>query len=336
MRRVRGPCHTDTVPASVPFRRGRRTVVGGVALLVVLYVVVVVLYAVSGDVGGVTRGDPDGEHVQLDVQPQLVDAAGNRIPATLEVRSGGRLDPDNLELDTLPVLSSDLELLVTDTDGSRTVTFPANQVLSPVSLRFISSGEIEVWPFDTYTVKTTIVAYRTVAGPPERLPLQVFPTGHVPGWTITATSEKVGAVISTDAGTEKVESFVITAHRSGATIAFGIVLLALMVAMPVLVLIVAVTVFRGRRKVEASFMSWMGAMLFATIPLRTFLPGSPPIGSWVDFTVVLWVIGALIVGLAIYVAAWLRWSGPGPAPSPAPAALDSVADSGESGPASAP
>ncbi|MBN9179518.1 MAG: DUF4436 family protein, partial [Microbacterium sp.] len=137
-------------------------------------------------------------------------------------------------------------------------------------------------------------------------------------------------------GIEKVESFVITAHRSGATIAFGIVLLALMVAMPVLVLIVAVTVLRGRRKVEASFMSWMGAMLFATIPLRTFLPGSPPIGSWVDFTVVLWVIGALIVGLAIYVAAWLRWSGPGPAPSPAPAALDSVADSGESGPASAP
>ncbi|MBN9171290.1 MAG: DUF4436 family protein, partial [Microbacterium sp.] len=66
------------------------------------------------------------------------------------------------------------------------------------------------------------------------------------------------------------------------------------------------------------------------------MPGSPPIGSWVDFTVVLWVIGALIVGLAIYVAAWLRWSGQGPAPSPAPAALDSVADSGESGPASAP
>jgi hypothetical protein len=56
----------------------------------------------------------------------------------------------------------------------------------------------------------------------------------------------------------------------------------------------------------------MGAMLFATIPLRTFLPGSPPIGSWIDYTVVLWVVVGLIVGLAIYVAAWARWSHPGP------------------------
>ena len=51
-------------------------------------------------------------------------------------------------------------------------------------------------------------------------------------------------------------------------------------------------------------------MLFATIPLRTFLPGSPPIGSWIDFTVVLWVVVGLIVGLAIYVAAWARWGHP--------------------------
>jgi hypothetical protein len=76
------------------------------------------------------------------------------------------------------------------------------------------------------------------------------------------------------------------------------------------VLFVAITAFRGRRKVEASFMSWMGAMLFATIPLRTFLPGSPPIGSWIDFLIVLWVIVGLIAGLAIYVAAWMRWGTP--------------------------
>ena len=81
-----------------------------------------------------------------------------------------------------------------------------------------------------------------------------------------------------------------------------------MIVMPVLVLSVAITVYRGRRRVEASFMSWMGAMLFATIPLRTFLPGSPPIGSWIDFLIVLWVIVGLIGGLAIYVAAWFRWS----------------------------
>jgi hypothetical protein len=49
-------------------------------------------------------------------------------------------------------------------------------------------------------------------------------------------------------------------------------------------------------------------MLFATIPLRGFLPGSPPIGSWIDYLVVLWVIAALIAGLVIYVLAFLRWA----------------------------
>jgi hypothetical protein len=289
--------------------RGRVAVIVGVALLVVLYAVVVVLYAVSGQVEGGDEPTPDGRHVQLEIQPQSVDAVGNRIPATLEVISGGLLDPDNLTRGALPVLSDDLDVLVTDTDGSRTVTFPADQALSPVSLRFIAPGEVEGWPFDTYTVKSTIFAYRVVDGVRESLPApEVYVSGHVPGWTMTATLEDLGASIETDSGSVAVNTLVLTAQRSGATIAFGIVLLALMIAMPVLVLIVAITVFRGRRKVEASFMSWMGAMLFATIPLRTFLPGSPPIGSWVDFTIVLWVIGALIAGLAIYVAAWLRWS----------------------------
>jgi hypothetical protein len=304
------------VPVAVVRPRGRIAVIVGVALLVALYIVVVALYAVSGQVEGPSRPDPDGRHVQLEIQPQSVDAVGQRIPATLEVTSGGSLDPDNVERGSIPVLSDDLEVLVTGTDGTRNVTFPADQVLSPVSLRFIADGEVERWPFDTYTVTSTIFAYRTVDGVAQRLAApEVFATGSVPGWTMTADLEDLHATIETDAGRVPVDTLVITAHRSGATIAFGIVLLALMVAMPVLVLIVAITVFRGRRKVEASFMSWMGAMLFATIPLRTFLPGSPPIGSWVDFTIVLWVIGALIAGLAIYVAAWLRWSTPAAVPA---------------------
>jgi len=93
------------------------------------------------------------------------------------------------------------------------------------------------------------------------------------------------------------------------------VLLSLMVVMPVLVLTVSISVYRGRRKVEATLMSWIGAMLFATIPLRNFLPGNPPIGSWVDYLIVLWVIAGLVVGLIVYVAAWLRLGPDGPARS---------------------
>jgi hypothetical protein len=46
-------------------------------------------------------------------------------------------------------------------------------------------------------------------------------------------------------------------------------------------------------------------MLFATIPIRNFFPGSPPPGSWVDVLVVLWVFVALTLALVIGLAAFV-------------------------------
>ena len=31
-----------------------------------------------------------------------------------------------------------------------------------------------------------------------------------------------------------------------------------------------------------------------------------PIGSWIDYLIVLWVLAALVAGLVIFVVAWLR------------------------------
>jgi hypothetical protein len=47
-------------------------------------------------------------------------------------------------------------------------------------------------------------------------------------------------------------------------------------------------------------------MLFAVVPLRNALPGSPVFGSWIDLTIVLWVLVALVVSMLIYIAAWWR------------------------------
>ena len=52
--------------------------------------------------------------------------------------------------------------------------------------------------------------------------------------------------------------------------------------------------------------TWYAAMLFAVVPLRNALPGSPVFGSWIDLTIVLWVLVALVVSMLIYVAAWWR------------------------------
>ncbi|EUA21049.1 putative CONSERVED TRANSMEMBRANE domain protein [Mycobacterium kansasii 662] len=49
-------------------------------------------------------------------------------------------------------------------------------------------------------------------------------------------------------------------------------------------------------------------MLFAVVPLRNILPGSPPAGSWIDQAVVIWVLIALATAMVVYVIAWYRES----------------------------
>ena len=52
--------------------------------------------------------------------------------------------------------------------------------------------------------------------------------------------------------------------------------------------------------------TWYAAMLFAVMPLRNALPDSPPFGAWIDVTVVLWVIVALVISMALYISCWWR------------------------------
>ncbi len=290
-------------PASAGRRRRRIlwTIIAIVSIAAV-YAIVIALYARSGQVAEAEiqpRDTSDG--VVLHIEPQAVHAATGRISLDIDlVQLHGSVSDDEI------TLTETVNVVVSGAAGPRTISFEAGSYPSPVSVDLVADGVIEQWPFDVHTSVTTLIAYYVVDDVPEALKTYVVADGRVPGWNIAINA--VGLARASPA--EPPAVITITATRSGSTIAFGAVLLGLMIVMPVLVLAVAISVYRGRRRVEASFMSWMGAMLFATIPLRTFLPGSPPIGSWIDFLIVLWVIVGLIAGLAIYVAAWFRWSPP--------------------------
>ena len=79
--------------------------------------------------------------------------------------------------------------------------------------------------------------------------------------------------------------------------ALGAAIVLILISLPFLALWVVINVYRGRRKFEPAFLSWIAALLFATMTIRNFLPGSPPAGSWVDIAVVIWVMIALTVAL---------------------------------------
>jgi purine-cytosine permease-like protein len=67
--------------------------------------------------------------------------------------------------------------------------------------------------------------------------------------------------------------------------------------------------------------TWYAAMLFAVMPLRNALPDAPPIGSWIDVTITLWVIVALVNAMLIYIVCWWRHLKPEPEKPSEPVAV---------------
>lgn len=100
------------------------------------------------------------------------------------------------------------------------------------------------------------------------------------------------------------------------TAAFAIVILGVLIAIASLALFVAIQTTQDRRPFQPPMTTWYAAMLFAVVPLRNALPGSPPFGSWVDITVVIWVLVALAISMVLYIGCWWRHLNP-PAAAPA-------------------
>jgi Ca2+/Na+ antiporter len=101
-------------------------------------------------------------------------------------------------------------------------------------------------------------------------------------------------------------------RRSPSIAAFAAVILGVMVVLGGAALFVAIQTARNKRKFQPPMTTWYAAMLFAVIPLRNALPDAPPVGSWVDVTVTLWVIVVLAMSILLYVFCWWRHLRPEP------------------------
>ena len=279
----------DRPPAGPPGRRG--WILAAAALLVVLYAGLAVAYAIGGS---------------ATVAQTPVDVPDGGVEVVLTVRSIDAASPD-LVVDVSLVLSESLTdangaprepftltLEPTTDDADLTYTTDRRPPVRQVKIPF--DGDIEQWPFDSYTA--AVAAYAAVGEGDDAavVPTVVSVQGQVQGWQFAAAADSDAPDLAVD----------LTFHRSLAITLFGLTLVAVLILLPVTTWIVGWKLFREDRLFEAGFLGWIGAMLFATIPIRNFFPGSPPAGSWVDVLVTLWVIVALAGVLLIALAAFIR------------------------------
>jgi hypothetical protein len=268
-----------------------------IALVVLAYVGLLVLYAVSGHTRGIgtDEGPPPGG-VRVELKPEDIDGAAERMTVGIDLS----VDSSLVDEGAL-TLARSVTVVIDPSAGTRQVTFPAGQIPGVNGVQIVLDGDIRNWPLDSYRIRLLVGAYD---GSPETgsvLDSTVSVDGEVQGWRIAVEP-------SADLTGFGFHVFDIDVRRSGDTLAFAGIMLLVLIALPLVAWFVAGWTYWGGRAVQPTLLSWMAAMLFATVPLRNFLPGSPPAGSWIDAVIVLWVIVGLVGALGVYVLAWWHQS----------------------------
>ena len=199
-------------------------------------------------------------------------------------------------------LKQDLSVAVTSATTPVRRTWSKGMLPGVFPVPLTLGRDIERWPFDQYyTGPITVELFTGAAQVPTRATVTFV--DRLPGWNVHVTRVNNSNALA---------PYTIELHRSASTMVFAIVILCILVAIGAVGVFVAVHTLRGRRKFQSPMTTWYAAMLFAVVPLRNALPGSPAFGSWIDLTIVLWVLVALVVSMLLYIAAWWRHLRPEP------------------------
>jgi hypothetical protein len=190
--------------------------------------------------------------------------------------------------------------------GTASYRYAAGDRISPVDITIGLGGDTNAYPFDTYHAPFAVIVTTSppggnptgaaAANPVTRLEFD----GTLSGFRVTSKPrhEQVAEpdVLALD----------LTIRRTPATDAFAILILVLQVLLASAAAALAVLVWSRHRRVEVTMLTWLAAMLFAIVPLRNAMPGSPPIGALVDVVVFFWAVTVIALSLVSVLVRWSR------------------------------
>lgn len=283
-------------PKPRPFTtRGLAMALAALSVFALIYVLVVREYQVEGDL--VVTGNDTSETVDVAAvaEPVDFDARTNTVTIRfkLEVLNPSLLD-DGLRL------NEGVRVTVNGADGTQEFRFPQGEPIGNIEAELGTSGEVYAYPFDSHEgfISLFVETFQRQAGGVNETTGQLSASldmeGAVSGWSIQANlSRLAGFPLAT-----------FTLDRAFSTVAFAFVLVMMAVSVVVLALIGSVLAVTNRRRFEVALLTWNGAILFALPLLRTYLPGSPPIGAAMDIYLYLWTFVIAVSSLILMIVAW--------------------------------
>jgi hypothetical protein len=286
----------------------RRTLFGilGVLLFVAVYVFSIVLYVNngSGRPHVVVRGPSESDATKVIIDADSMKSDSSVLNVNVNVVPA----PELLD-STAHTLKDDLSIVVSSAVTSSKHTWQKGTAPDSFRVALAVAGDVANWPFDQYH-SGRIVAELLSGSAYTPVPTTVTLVNRLLGWEVTVSP----ADNSSEIGPYRVEL-----HRSASTVLAGVAILCVLLALATLALFVAVETVWDRRKFQPPMTTWYAAMLFAVMPLRNALPEAPPFGSWIDVTIVMWVVVVLAISMALYISCWWRHTRPEPEKPAVPA-----------------
>jgi hypothetical protein len=296
------PPRPPAAPPEAP-KRARRAVVAIGIVVAFLTVYVVSLFGVhllSKSAGPLKPPDLNATNDTIVlVRLEKLDAVANRLTVKVLV-----IPEDSMFDKRLDVLKTDTAVRMDPPNDLGDLQYPAGKSPAQVATTIEAHGDPNNWPFDSYSTDTMSAEVLVGQGDARQyIPARVEVTGALDGWDVSV--QHVGEASQES---ERPDNVIITLHRAKGPLIFDLGICLVLFALPTLAFAVAIQIALGKRKFVPPFVTWFAAMLFAVIPIRNFLPGSPPPGAWIDQALVIWVLIALVGAMALYMVTWYRQS----------------------------
>ncbi|MFE3442635.1 DUF4436 family protein [Nocardia sp. NPDC059180] len=227
------------------------------------------------------------DRIDIDTAIQRVDAAARELTLRLRVTPRGRLTDDG-------GLSPTAELiLLTSPDIRQDLVFEADARITTIDVPVaLTGGSITDYPFDKYSSNLEFAAQQ--GGQP--VPVRVSLSNSDALFHPTVEGE----------GTDDAAIFEMSVSRSNSVLIFAIFMMAAMWALAIAVLIGTRFLTSQRAGLVWAALGWMAATLFALAAFRNTAPGSPPIGSLLDYVAFLWAEAIIAICLITTAVAGAR------------------------------
>jgi hypothetical protein len=244
-------------------------------------------------------GDPP-DRLEVYMTVLSVDPVKGEVDARLEFLPYGKFQSGKTLL-----TAKNISLITNNVDPQGSVfAFRANRRMDAKLIRFsFIKGNANNYPFDNYESQVDIYGEsylgKTELDNYSGVPFVFYPSANIPGFDINFSSID-------EKGDPELIYEAINIQRSATVKFFSLMVMGIMWILAILVLLLAIRVWRSGKLPEVTMLGLMATLLFAFPAIRNTQPNVPPVGTMGDYLSFLWTELIVVIALVIIGGCWLR------------------------------